>query len=311
MTELLLWSSVFFISLFVLIKASDYFTIAAEEIGLIAGMSPYTVGLTIVALGTSLPELVTSLVAAAGDASEIVSGNVIGSNIANILLILGVGAVLGGSLLIKRDLLKVDLPLLLASSFFFLMVSLDGEISRGESLLFLLCLIIFITYSLSDKSSNDQDIEVRAPWRVKPFVTIVAAGFAVYVGAKYTVESVIFLADHFDVGREAVAVSAVALGTSLPELAVTLSAAKRNNAEMIVGNVLGSNIFNTFAVIGIPGMIAPLAVPQSLLLLGIPIMLTSTFLFLVATLDKQVTRWEGAIFVVMYIFFIGKTFELI
>lgn len=312
--ELLLPFSIFIVSLTVLIKASDYFTGAAEQVGLICGMSPFAVGVVIVSVGTSLPELISSLVAVSSNSPEIVAGNVIGSNVANIFLILGTGAVIGRELSIKHDLIRVDLPLLLASAFFLALTCWDGVFTRPEAILFVAALIVFLFYLLNEGKGNTSAGEgaehEKAQFSLKPFAIMLVSALFVFLGATYTIDSVIAISETLNIGKEVVAVSAVALGTSLPELMVTISAVKKKNSEMIVGNVLGSNIFNTFAVMGIPGMFAGLVVPENMVTTGITTMLIASILFFGVTQDKHVTRWEGLMFLLMYIYFIGKIFNL-
>ena len=190
----------------------------------------------------------------------------------------------------------------------------DSLFSRGEAILFLVALLVFVFYTIIDGRSGEgsiEDEEAKVPFNIKPFLVLAASAVGVFFGAQYTIDSVIALAEMLKVGKEVVAVSAVAIGTSLPELAVTVSAVRRDNTEMVVGNVLGSNIFNTFAVMGIPGLFANLTVPASLISTGVPLLIIATLLFLVATLDKRVSRWEGAMFLILYAFFIGTIFNLL
>lgn len=316
MWEFLLWFGIFAVSLFVLIRASQYFTDSAENIGLILGISPFIIGVTIVAVGTSLPELVSSIVAVVNNSSEIVSGNVLGSNIANIFLILGIASIMGGRFKIKTNLLPVDLPIMMISAFFLAITILDGVFSFGEAILFVASFIIFILYAAKsgktiDKKTTEMEDSERMPLRVRPFLIMILSAVFVYLGATYTIEAVIKISEIFQVGTEVIAMSAVAIGTSLPELAVTISAVKKKNPEMVVGNVLGSNIFNTFAVMGIPGLISELKVPGPLISIGLPVMLAASILFLVVIVDRQVSKWEGWMFLVFYGFFLGKIFNLL
>jgi cation:H+ antiporter len=307
-----LWFIIFPASLVVLIKGSDWFTAAAEKIGLMIGIPQFIIGVTIVSIGTSLPELISSFIAVYEKASGIVPGNVVGSNVANIFLILGIGAIVGGKLVIKYDLINVDLPLLIGSAFFAAIVCWDHRISIPEAILLVLGLVMFMGYMAF--SGKQRDAIARAekiPFRIYPFLIIAGSGVLIFIGAKFTVDSVIHIAEFFHVGNEIIAVSAVALGTSLPELSVTISAVRKNNAEMIVGNVLGSNIFNTFAVLGLPGLFGGLVVPESLIVTGLPAMIIATILFLVSTQDKQVSRWEGCLFLLFYLLFIGKIINVI
>lgn len=316
MWEFLLWFGIFVVSLFVLLKASQYFTDSAEKIGLMLGISHFIIGVTIVAIGTSLPELVSSIVAVIDDSSEIVSGNVLGSNIANIFLILGIASIMGGRFKIKTNLLPVDLPIMMTSAFFLAITIWDGVFSFGEAILFVASFIIFILYAANsgktiEKKTTETGDSEKMPFRVKPILIMILSAVFVYLGATYTIEAVIKISEIFHVGTEVIAMSAVAVGTSLPELAVTISAVKRKNPELVVGNILGSNIFNAFAVMGIPGLIAELIVPGSLISVGIPVMLAASILFLVVIVDRQVSKWEGWMFLVFYGFFLGKIFNLL
>ncbi|MBN2737057.1 MAG: calcium/sodium antiporter [Spirochaetales bacterium] len=304
------WFLIFPASLFVLIKASDFFTENAEKIGLMLGISPFIIGVTIVSIGTSLPELVSSLVAVVQGSSNIVAGNVVGSNIANILLILGFGAVIAKKLIIQFDLINVDVPILAGATILLILTGFDGVITPFESIIMILGFIIYIAYTVNtDPHEPDEDKKVKpSPW---PFIIVVVSSGFIFLGAKFTVDSVIEISSFFGVGEELIAVTAVAFGTSLPELMVTLSAVKSGNSEMVVGNVLGSNIFNALIVIGVPGLLGNIVVADSILTIGFPVMASATILFFLVTLDKKIGRWEGFMLMLVYLFFIGKIFNII
>ena len=179
-------------------------------------------------------------------------------------------------------------------------------------ILLVLGLVVFMVYMVfSGKKKSAITQRKKIPFSIFPFIIIVGSGALIFIGAKATIDSVIQIANFFNVGSEIIAVTAVALGTSLPELSVTISAVRKKNAEMIVGNVLGSNIFNTFAVLGLPGLFGGLDVPESLIITGLPAMVIATILFLVATQDKQVSRWEGYMFIIFYLLFIGKMINIL
>jgi len=315
----LIWIIVFVVSLFVLIKASDYFTHSAEKIGLFFGIPLFIVGATIVAVGTSLPELISSIFAVLRNSSEIVVGNVVGSNVANIFLVLGIAAIVGRRMKLTYELIHVDLPLLIGSAFLLAVTIWDGIFSFPEALLCIAGIILYLLYTINTKSKHE-NIEIKKgpneevkqgrklDW--KTLVILAVSAFFIYLGAKYTVESVIKLSEIFNIGKEIIAISAVALGTSLPELMVTIAAAKKGKPEMAVGNILGSNIFNALAVMGIPALIGTLIIPHSILTFGLPMMLIATLLYFFITHDKEVTKWEGWLLVIFYVFFIGKLFSL-
>jgi len=315
----LIWIIVFVVSLFVLIKASDYFTHSAEKIGLFFGIPVFIVGATIVAVGTSLPELISSIFAVLRDSSEIVVGNVVGSNIANIFLVLGIAAIVGQRMKLTYELVHVDLPLLIGSAFLLAVTIWDGIFSFPEALLCLGGIILYLLYTINTRKKYE-NIEIRKETKQevkqgrkldwKTLVILAVSAFFIYLGAKYTVESVIKLSEILNIGKELIAISAVALGTSLPELMVTIAAAKKGKPEMAVGNVLGSNIFNALAVMGIPALIGTLIIPHNILTFGLPMMLIATLLYFFITHDKEVTKWEGWLLVIFYVFFIGKLFSL-
>lgn len=305
---------VFFVSLFTLIKASGYFTEAAEKIGLALGIPAFIVGVTIVGAGTSLPELASAVFSVTGGVSEIMIGDVIGSNITNIFLVLGITAIVAKKIKIIHELIRVDLPILVSSAFFMAVVIYDGTVTRPEAFLALLGIFFYISYTVAiDKRYEDSDIEKEIEKEMKTkklaaqdIAILVASCVFVVIGAKYTVESVVQIAEMVNVGKELIALSVVALGTSLPELAVSVTAARKGLGEIAVGNVLGSNIFNSFAVFGVAGMIGPVSIPENIITFALPLMIVATLLFFFMTQDKEVTKWEGWILVLFYSFFIGK-----
>lgn len=324
MIDLFIWGVVFVVALAVLIKASDYFTESSEMIGLHFGIPAFIVGVTIVAFGTSLPELVSSLIAVFQNSSEIVTGNVVGSNIANILLVLAIAAIIGKKFTINHNIEHVDLPLLGGSAMMLYLMCLDGVFSFGEGILMLLAITVYIFYAISyskedklDNKKNKKKEEVHEKLSFKVWSVLILSAFFVFLGAKFTIDAVIEISSILNIGKDIIAVIAVALGTSLPELMVTISAARKGNAEMAVGNVLGSNIFNSFVVMGIPALFAPfiigsnLIVTEQILSLGLPVMLVATLLYVFTTRDRTITQWEGWIMLLVYGFFVGSTFGLV
>lgn len=291
---------IFVVSLGALLKASDFFVEAAERIGLAIGISPFIIGVTIVAFGTSLPELATSLAAVFSGSSEIVIGNVIGSNVTNILLVLGLTAIVAKEIVMDFDIMDIEMPLLIASAFFLYFVLADNHVSLYESLLFLVALTVFLLNSFGQK---DTDV-IRPPFAVKDFLILIAAGLVVYFGAKYTIFSIENIASQLGVNQDFIALSVLALGTSLPEVVVSIAAARKGKPGIAVGNVLGSNIFNTYAVIGIPSLFGNLVIPESTNTFSLPFMMGVTFLFAIGCISKKISRWEGAMLVLFYIYFI-------
>ena len=313
MPDALFYGLMFVGSLLLLIKASDYFTMAAEKIGVFFKIPAFVIGVTIVAVGTSLPELASSIIAVLNGASEIVAGNVVGSNIANIFLILGLAAILGKKLEISHELIHVDLPILMGSAFLLAFMLWDGVFTWEEGVLSLLGLAIYLFYTVTseqaDEAAKEKKVSKKRSLSWATIALLIGSSGFIFLGARYTIVSITQLSGIFNIGKELIAVSAVALGTSLPELMVTISAAKRGNPEMAVGNVLGSNIFNSFVVMGIPAFIGDLVVTQDILSFSLPVMLVATIMYFFMTQDKQITKWEGWFLMLFYVFFIGKLFE--
>lgn len=292
---------VFVISLVVLIKGSDWFIGAAERIGLSLGIPAFIIGVTIVAFGTSLPELATSIASIYAGESDIVIGNVVGSNITNILLVIGTVAIFVRRIPLRANIMDVDIPMLIFSSFFLFFVVLDGRFSLAEAFLFLAALVIFLIHSFS---GDTEDRLERSKVSLKDITLFLVGGVAVYLGAKYTIESLIFVANSLNIGSELIAVSLVALGTSLPEVTVSIAAARRGQTDIAVGNVLGSNIFNTYAVMAIPTFFGPLELPESITDESLPLMVGVTLIFSFLCLSRQISRWEGALLLILYLYFL-------
>ncbi|NER38543.1 MAG: calcium/sodium antiporter [Oscillatoria sp. SIO1A7] len=311
--ELLLWLGIFIVSLAVLVKSSDWFTDAAEKIGLLLGLPSFIIGVTIVSIGTSLPELVSSVVAVSQGSSEIVFGNVVGSNIANIFLIIGIASVASKKLNISYELIHVDLPLFVGSAFLLFLTVADRNYSSGEAIICIACFLVYCLYTISQRNpeEEDEDSENSKGSILIQALILGGSSAAIFFGANYTIESITKLSEIVGIGKDIIAVSAVALGTSLPELLVTISAAKKGDPELAVGNVLGSNIFNTLMVMGIPGLIGKLVISEDLVTDGLITMLVGTLLFFFVTQDKQVTRWEGLLFFIFYGWFVGNLFDFI
>jgi len=324
---LIIWLGIFIISLIVLLKAADSFTGAAEKVGVYLGMPAFIVGVTIIAVGTSLPELITSIFAVLSGASEIVIGNVIGSNVTNICLGLGLLILIGGYMKLNKDLLSVDLPLLIGSAFLILLTCFDGLFTWVDALLCLFGFAIYIAYTLTTprgRKLTKLELQIKSEMRniknkngkkkkrldPKLIVTLIVSAIFIFLSAKYTVESLINLSRMLGVGAEIVAASAVALGTSLPEIVTGIILVRKKKFEMGIGTLLGSNIFNAFAIMGIAGLVGTLVVPVNMIYFGIPMLVLSTLMFFFITQDREITKWEGWLLLIFYAFFILKLFNL-
>jgi cation:H+ antiporter len=305
------WLLVFAASVYFLFQSSKIFTGSAEKIGLAIGIPAFIVGLTIVGIGTSLPELFISMAALAKGANRIVVANAIGSNVANILLVLGLVAVVFGRIGTSWKKITIDLPFVLGLSLVAGLMIWDGRVSLAEGLflLFLYLLYLFFIFKIQEPIQFAGQKERRQKLAPKTILILLASVMVVYVSAKYAIESVIQLSVAFGLSHGAVGATLIALGTSLPELAVSLMAGLRGKIEIALGNIVGSNIFNLAGVIGIPALFTTLEVERDILVFTYPVMLIATILFIFFVRDRVIHRSEGIIFLLTYILFLSKMLD--
>lgn len=328
------WSLVFIVSLAILVKGADWFVESSEKIGLAFKISPFIIGVTIVALGTSFPELASSLAAVFKGATEIVAANVIGSNIANILLIVGLSAVVARRLAVKRSLINIDLPLLASTTCLFGFTFWDGKIIWQEGILLLIAFLVYLFYTIQQRSevsekplpeesvpgkifeilpSRIERREVKKPveeLNLKVFLFLILGIVGLAAGANYLIDSVLKLSEILKIGTSIIAILGVAVGTSLPELVVSVRAAAQKKYEIALGNIFGSNVFNSLIVVGLPGLIKPLIVDELTFTIGFPFMVVATLLFVISGITRRISIWEGSMFLVLYILFVVKLFGL-
>ena len=223
----------------------------------------------------------------------------------------------------NREIVKIDLPMLASSAALLGLTALDGTVGRADGVSSLCrshCLWslrsadvqAWFGHSGQDRGGGSGGSEARTgpPAPAGGAIKLVGGAAVLYFAAQYTIKSVIELSTLVDIGTDVIAISAVALGTSLPELVVSVVAARRGNLDIAIGNVLGSSIFNAFAVAGIPALIAPLPVTHAVLTIGLPFMAVATVLFFFMAQDREVTRWEGMPLVLFYVLFLGRLFKL-
>jgi len=306
MEQLLINLGIFAFSLYVLLQASDFFVEAAERIGLAAGIPPFIIGVTIVALGTSLPELASSIEAVLMGDSKIVIGNVAGSNIANIGLVLGLVAVVGKQVKVKDGIMNIDIPILVSSAFLLWFVAYDQVVTVFEAIVLLGALVVFLFYSLNNNEGEETE---KTKINGKDIGILILAGIAIKFSAEYTIKSIIELSKLLNIGSEVIAASVVALGTSLPEVFVSMAAIRKGKTDIAVGNILGSNIFNTYAVMGIPALVGTLVIPDNVIHFVLPFMMAMTVMFAVMCISKKISRWEGLMLLLFYGLFMVELFS--
>lgn len=297
-----------------LIKGADIFVDGAASVAQNFKVSKMLIGLTIIAFGTSAPELAVSLQALASGSTDMVLGNVIGSCILNILLILGVAAVIR-PIKIKSATIRKELPICLLISVLLAVLFLDtalgsgatNEITRTDAIALLLFFSVFLYYLVAmARRKREENSEEKPKFKLGKSFVFVAVGLAgIIVGSNLVVEGATSVATIMGVSERIIALTVVALGTSLPELVTTIVSARKGETDLLLGNIIGSNIFNICLVLGIPVAIFGTVTPGSFQMIDIAMLVISTvILFLFATTQKKITRREGvfmlAAFVVYY-----------
>lgn len=319
MSEIILWSVIFIVSLAVLVKSADHFTTYSEKIGKVLGVPQFIIGVSIVALGTSLPELMTSILATVRSYSSIVAANVVGSNIANILLVLGVTSIFAKEISVEKSLIRLDLPLLAATTALLIVMLYDGNFTAAEGVIMLGTYLVYILYNYQEhKRSKLEQLESKLEDTVKPekvdaklVIFIILSALGIYLGADYTIQSIVNLSEILNLAPAAIAISAVAIGTSLPELLVSIQAARKKNFELVLGNIFGSNILNATIVMAIPSFISTLHVSMEVITIAIPFLTIATLLLMFSGIDKKVLFFEGALYSILYFVFMGQLFNFL
>lgn len=309
----------FIVSLTALLASAKYFTDSAEKIGLHFKISPFIIGVTIIALGTSLPEISTSIIAVIENRSSIVPGNVIGSNMANILFVLAIAAVVGKNMAINKNIIEIDLPILLGSVILLFILTLDREFAMFDGILSLLALGTYLAYNTKsnrtlkekERIRNQQKKEERQPFNHWLTVILIGSAGLLYFSADWTIQAVVEISQIMGVSESVIAISAIAIGTSLPELIVSVMAARKGNIDLAIGNITGSNIFNALGVMGIPAMFGVITIPQDMITFSIPALIFTTILYVIIMMDKKISMWEGFTLLLIYLAFIGKSFGVV
>jgi cation:H+ antiporter len=301
----LLW---FGAGLILLAGGAELLVRGASRLAAAAGVSPLVIGLTVVAFGTSTPELAVSVDAAWRGASDLSLGNVVGSNILNVLLILGLSAVVT-PLAVASQLIRREVPVMIGVSLLVWALALDGGIGRLDG--FVLTFGIAAYTYVSIRASRREPADIRAeydaafglrPARLAADAALVVAGLTVLVvGTEWAVDSAVAIARTLGVSELMIGLTLVAGGTSLPELATSILAAVRGQRDIAVGNIVGSNIFNILGILGVSSLIAPIAVSPAALWFDIPVMIAVALACLPVFLSRaSISRWEGAAFLAAY-----------
>ena len=292
----------------VVLEGADLLTKGAVGLAERMGIPQIVIGLTIVAMGTSMPEFFVSLMSAINGTPDLAVGNVVGSNIFNALLIVGSAAVVA-PITILRSTVRKDIPFALVASAVLLMMCLDGNVNRLDALLLLALFLIFMTITLRgarqdgvEQGENKETGPANPPMHPLKAVTLLTVGLAALIlGSDVFVDNASAVARTLGVSDAIIGLTIVACGTSMPELATSVVAASRGNSGIAIGNVLGSNVFNILLILGITGMVSPM-VMQGITQTDLSVMVVSMVLLWLFSFTKlRIERWEGAVLVLAFV----------
>lgn len=290
----------------------------AERLAVSFGISPLVVGLTIVAAGTSAPELIVNVSAALQGSTELALGNVVGSNIANIGLILGIAGLIA-PIGVAAILVRREIPLMIAISGAAFLMALDHKIGRFDGIAltigFILFTVTFIYLETRDKPDEalhdfqELKAELTNGHRLRELGRLLVGTVLLVIGAQAMVKGATAIAEEMGVSQLVIGLTLVAFGTSLPELATSIIASFRKQTDILVGNIIGSNIFNILLVLGTTGFIRNIPVASNSVRFDMPVMLVYSVVLLPVAFDLKLHRWEAAIFLVGYLAFVFLTFS--
>lgn len=304
----------FLLGLGLLVVGAEALVRGASRFALSVGISPLVVGLTVVAFGTSSPELAVSIRSAASGSADLALGNVVGSNIFNVLFILGVSALVV-PLLVARQIVRQEVPVMVGVSLLLLALALDGRIGRADGALLLGLLLAYTAFLVRQSRRQNRGgnagpadgAPASSPaWDSSPVaqLLLIAAGLgSLVLGATWLVDAAVRFAQYLGVSELVIGLTIVAAGTSLPEVATSVIAALRGQRDIAVGNVVGSNIFNLLGVLGLSSLVSPagIGVAPSVLAFDLPVMIGVALACLpIVFTGHLIARWEGALFFGLY-----------
>ena len=306
------------LGLVLLVVGAEFLVKGASKIAAILKISPLIIGLTIVAYGTSAPEMSVSIMSIFSNHGDIAVGNVVGSNICNILLVLGLSSVVA-PLVVTKQIIRSDVPIMIGVSLLLLMFSLDGQISRVDGIilfvggtLYTLSLIYQSSKQIAEQDEFEEEYgfsgEVTSQLWIKNIIFVIGGSILLIFGSRLLVQSAVAIATDFGVSELLIGLTIVAFGTSLPELATSVVASFRGERDIAVGNVLGSNIFNILAVLGVAGALSPAGIDVSQTVLNFDMLVAIAVAFACLPIfysGKRIDRLEGSLFLFYYLAYNG------
>ena len=284
-----------------LVKGSDWFVDGAASIAAKFRIPQIIIGLTIVAMGTSAPEAAVSITAASAGSADITVGNIVGSNILNVLIILGLSAAII-AVPIGKSTQKVDAPFMIGISAIFLWLGWDGTITRLDGVILLVLFVSYIGYMIWSALHSDEEPEEIKDMKIWQMILATVGGLALVVwGADVAVDAATELATIFGMSERFIGLTVVALGTSLPELFTSVTAARKGNADIAIGNIVGSNIFNILFVVGLSSMIIDVPFAANFRIDMAVAIAAPLFMWLASMKGMKLVRWHGIVMLLGYV----------
>ena len=301
--EILLQILLLVVGFALLIKGADWFVDGSSGIATKFGIPQLVIGLTIVAMGTSAPEAAVSISAALKGSADITIGNIVGSNILNILIILGLSSVIV-PIAVAPSTIKIETPFMIAITVVMLLLGLDGEISLIDGIIFIALFIAYLAYLfVMAKKDMDKQKSEEKPKEIsiaKSIIFAVIGLVMIVLGSNITVDAATAIARVVGLSERFIGLTIVALGTSLPELFTSVTAARKGNADIAIGNIVGSNIFNILFVIGLSALITPVPFAANFIFDSIVAIAAGVLLLLCCLWTKSLKRWAGVVMLAGY-----------
>lgn len=287
----------------ILIKGADFLIDGAVAVSRKFGVPEIVIGLTVIAFGTSMPELVVNSFASIENQGAVVYGNIIGSNIANILLILGVTGLIC-PIPIKQNTVNKEIPFSLFAVILLIFLSYDGTLTRMDAIILLIFFIMFLIYVFVIGKTAKLEVETIGNMNNMKMLIFISLGFVgLMLGGKLVVDSAVKIATALGVSKKLIALTIVSIGTSLPELVASVVAARKGQSDIAIGNVVGSNIFNIFLIMGVSGLVNPVAY-EAKFNFDIGILIFATLMLIATTYvgkKNLIERWQAGVFFLTYI----------
>lgn len=300
--EFLLQIVLLVVGFVLLIKGADWFVDGSSAVAARFGIPQLVIGLTIVAMGTSAPEAAVSIAAAINGNAEITIGNIVGSNILNILIILGISSVIT-ALAVAKSTIRIEIPFMIVITGVLLLQGLDGSIGLVDGIVLLALFAAYLAYLfvMAKKDKDNKGEEIQQLSVVKSIVFIVIGLAMIILGSKVTVDAASAIASAMGLSERFIGLTIVALGTSLPELFTSVSAARKGNADIAIGNIVGSNIFNILFVVGLSSVIISVPYAQNFIFDAIIAIASAVMLLVCCLIGKnKLHRWAGLLMLIGY-----------